>query len=81
MSLVMASQEKALGSTAALLGAIQLSASAGAAPLAAVVLNHGPTAWAALLALCTLVVCLLTALSLRDTPGQLLARGPLKPWH
>uniref|UniRef100_UPI00066E4063 MFS transporter n=1 Tax=Pseudomonas putida TaxID=303 RepID=UPI00066E4063 len=75
MSLVMASQEKALGSTAALLGAIQLSASAGAAPLAAVVLDHGPTAWAALLALCTLVVCLLTALSLRHTPASFSLAG------
>ncbi|MFJ7005861.1 multidrug effflux MFS transporter [Pseudomonas putida] len=75
MSLVMASQEKALGSTAALLGAIQLSASAGAAPLAAVVLNHGPTAWAALLALCTLAVCLLAALSLRDTPASFSLAG------
>ncbi|MGE8059254.1 multidrug effflux MFS transporter [Pseudomonas sp. NPDC089547] len=75
MSLVMASQQKSLGSTAAMLGAIQLSVSASAAPLAAVVLNHGPTAWAALLALCTLVVCLLTAQSLRDTPASFSLAG------
>jgi DHA1 family bicyclomycin/chloramphenicol resistance-like MFS transporter len=70
MSLVMASQQKSLGSTAALLGAIQLSASACASPLAAMVLNHGPSAWTALLVLCTLAVCLLSTLSLRDTPAS-----------
>lgn len=65
MSLVMSSQQKSLGSTAALLGAIQLSVSSCASPLAALVLRNGPIAWTLLLVLCTLVVALLTALSLR----------------
>lgn len=70
MSLVMSSQEKSLGSTAALLGAIQLSVSSSASPLAAVVLQHGPVAWAGLLAVSTLLVCVLTTLSLRDVPAS-----------
>lgn len=70
MSLVMSSQEKSLGSTAALLGAIQLCVSSSASPLAAVVLQHGPVAWTALLVVSTLLVCLLTALSLRDVPAS-----------
>ncbi|MBK5007754.1 multidrug effflux MFS transporter [Pseudomonas sp. S32] len=65
MSLVMSSQDKSLGSTAALLGAIQLSVSSSASPLAAMTLQYGPAGWAVLLAASTLVVCLLTALSLR----------------
>lgn len=65
MSLVMSSQQKSLGSTAALLGAIQLSVSSCASPLAALALQHGPLAWGVLLSVCTLLVCLLSALSLR----------------
>ncbi|WP_312934075.1 multidrug effflux MFS transporter [Pseudomonas sp.] len=70
MSLVMSSQAKSLGSTAALLGAIQLSVSSSASPLAALALQYGPVAWTAMLAVSALVVCLLTALSLRDLPGH-----------
>lgn len=70
MSLVMSSQETSLGSTAALLGAIQLSVSSSASPLAALVLQYGPVAWTALLAASALLVCLLTALSLRDVPAS-----------
>ncbi|AIR91065.1 multidrug effflux MFS transporter [Pseudomonas cremoricolorata] len=68
MSLVMSSQQTSLGSTAALLGAIQLSVSSSASPLAALALAHGPLAWAVLLTASTLVVCGLTALCLRDAP-------------
>ncbi|WP_438284333.1 multidrug effflux MFS transporter [Pseudomonas alabamensis] len=68
MSLVMSSQKKSLGSTAALLGALQLSVSSSASPLAALVLQHGQVAWAALLVGSTLLVCLLTAVSVRDVP-------------
>ena len=64
MSLVMSSQERALGSTAALLGAIQLSISSSATPLSAVVLNYGPLAWTSLLVISALLVCLLTWISL-----------------
>ncbi|NBF06268.1 Bcr/CflA family efflux MFS transporter [Pseudomonas sp. Fl5BN2] len=64
MSLVMSSQERALGSTAALLGAIQLSVSSSATPISALVVEHGPIAWTALLTLSALVVCLLTRISL-----------------
>ncbi|MBJ9977620.1 Bcr/CflA family efflux MFS transporter [Pseudomonas sp. S75] len=70
MSLVMASQDTSLGSTAALLGAIQLSVASTASPLAALTLQHGPLAWSALLAVSALVVCLLTALSLRNVPAS-----------
>lgn len=64
MSLVMSSQERALGSTAALLGALQLSVSSSATPISAVVLEHGAVAWTGLLALSTLLVCMLTWISL-----------------
>ncbi|MBC3455988.1 multidrug effflux MFS transporter [Pseudomonas mosselii] len=63
MSLVMSSQERALGSTAALLGAFQLSISSTATPVAGLVLQHGPEAWAALLAFSALIVCVLTKIS------------------
>lgn len=64
MSLVMSSQERALGSTAALLGAIQLSISSSVTPLSAVVLNYGSLAWTSLLVISALLVCLLTWISL-----------------
>jgi DHA1 family bicyclomycin/chloramphenicol resistance-like MFS transporter len=64
MSLVMSSQERALGSTAALLGAIQLSVSSSATPISAIVLGHGAIAWTVLLMLSSLLVCLLTWISL-----------------
>lgn len=68
MSLVMSSQARALGSTAALLGAFQLSLSSGATPISAMVLTYGPTAWTILLTLSALLACLLTKISLpRDT--------------
>jgi DHA1 family bicyclomycin/chloramphenicol resistance-like MFS transporter len=64
MSLVMSSQERALGTTAALLGAIQLSVSSSATPISAIVLGHGAIAWTVLLTLSALLVCLLTWISL-----------------
>ena len=64
MSLVMASQERALGSTAALLGATQLSVSSSATPISAIVLGHGPIAWTVLLTLSASMICLLTWVSL-----------------
>jgi len=69
MSLVMSSQKRALGSTAALLGAFQLSISASATPLSALALNHGPVAWATLLLASALLTCLLTTLSLPRGAG------------
>ncbi|WP_256352117.1 hypothetical protein [Pseudomonas yamanorum] len=63
-SLAMLSQERALGSTAALLGAIQLSISSAAMPISAMVLGHGPIAWTGLLTCSTLLVCMLTWVSL-----------------
>lgn len=67
MSLVMSSQKRALGSTAALLGAFQLSVSASATPLSALALTYGPVAWTALLLASALLTCLLTTISL---PGE-----------
>lgn len=64
MSLAMLSQERALGSTAALLGAIQLSISSAAMPISAMVLGHGPITWTGLLTCSTLLVCMLTWVSL-----------------
>ncbi|NIF30341.1 multidrug effflux MFS transporter [Pantoea sp. Tr-811] len=63
MSLVMSSQDTALGSTAALLGAFQLSLSSTATPLAGLIVQQGPVAWAALLAASAVVVCVLTKVS------------------
>lgn len=73
MSLVMSSQERALGSTAALLGAIQLSISSLATPFSALALAYGPTGWAVLLMASALVVCLLTKVSLRNICGDTFA--------
>ncbi|RMQ46686.1 Bcr/CflA subfamily drug resistance transporter [Pseudomonas cichorii] len=70
MSLVMSSQERALGSTAALLGAFQLSVSSSATPISALVLIHGPVAWTMLLTFSALLACLLTKLSLPRDAGE-----------
>lgn len=64
MSLVMSSQERALGSTAALLGAFQLTVSSSATPISAIALTHGAVAWTVLLSLSALIVCALTWISL-----------------
>ncbi|WP_273820640.1 multidrug effflux MFS transporter [Pseudomonas asplenii] len=70
MSLVMSSQGKALGSTAALLGAFQLSISSTATPLAGLVLEFGAMAWAGLLVVSTLLVCILTGVSVPSAASQ-----------
>ncbi|QHG23566.1 multidrug effflux MFS transporter [Pseudomonas sp. DTU12.1] len=70
MSLVMSSQKRALGSTAALLGAFQLSVSASATPLSALALTYGPVAWTALLLASALLTCLLTTISLPRGAGE-----------
>ncbi|WP_300727534.1 multidrug effflux MFS transporter [Pseudomonas sp.] len=72
MSLVMSSQKRALGSTAALLGAIQLSVSSSATPISALVLAYGPFGWAMLLMISALLVCLLTHISLRDRSDEII---------
>ncbi|QXI26550.1 multidrug effflux MFS transporter [Pseudomonas vanderleydeniana] len=69
MSLVMSSQEKALGSTAALLGAFQLSVSSTATPVAGLIVSFGAAAWAGLLVASTLLVCVLTRISVSSTPA------------
>nr|WP_237772750.1 multidrug effflux MFS transporter [Pseudomonas putida] len=70
MSLVMSSQEKALGSTAALLGAFQLSISSTATPIAGLVLAYGPVAWVGLLAFSALMVCWLTKISVPSSSTE-----------
>ena len=67
MSLAMASQDRALGSTAALLGAFQLVISSSATPLAGAAVERGVVEWALLLVLSALLVWGLTWLSTRHT--------------
>lgn len=70
ISLVMSSQERALGSTAALLGAFQLSVSSAATPLAGLAVEYGATPWLALLAASAVVVCVLTKISVPDAANE-----------
>lgn len=59
MSMAMGSQQRALGSTAALLGAIQMTVASSATPLAAILAQFGPIPWLAFLACAgVLVLCL-----------------------
>lgn len=67
MSLAMASQDRALGSTAALLGAFQLVISSSATPLAGAAVEQGVVEWALLLVLSGLLVWGLTWLATRRT--------------
>ncbi|WP_223552512.1 multidrug effflux MFS transporter [Pseudomonas sp. BF-R-01] len=67
MSLAMASQVRALGSTAALLGAFQLVISSSSTPLAGAVVERGVVEWALLLMLSALLVWGLTWLTTRCT--------------
>ncbi|MNP39323.1 hypothetical protein D3C76_1328960 [compost metagenome] len=67
MSLAMASQDRALGSTAALLGAFQLVISSSSTPLAGVAVERGVVEWALLLVLSALLVWGLTWLTTRRT--------------
>ncbi|TFH79884.1 multidrug effflux MFS transporter [Pseudomonas kribbensis] len=65
MSLVMSSQKKSLGSTAALLGAFQLGISACATPISGLLSSFGAEAWCGLLVASAATAWLLTALSVR----------------
>lgn len=71
MSMAMGSQHRALGSTAALLGAFQLSISSAATPLAGKVVVLGTTPWLAFMLLASVVLLLLTRLSARQAPATL----------
>ncbi|QHB33099.1 multidrug effflux MFS transporter [Yersinia canariae] len=65
MSMTMSTQKTALGSAAAVLGALQLILSAAATPVAGYLSEHGSAHWLGFLALFGIVVVLLTALSIR----------------
>lgn len=71
MSMAMGSQHSALGSTAALLGAFQLSISSAATPLAGKVVVLGTTPWLAFMLLASALLLLLTRLSARQAPATL----------
>ncbi|MEJ5029063.1 multidrug effflux MFS transporter [Comamonas sp. MYb69] len=71
MSMAMGSQHSALGSTAALLGAFQLSISSAATPLAGKVVVLGTVPWLAFMLLASVVLLLLTRLSARQAPATL----------
>ncbi|GGU50798.1 Bcr/CflA family drug resistance efflux transporter [Pseudomonas laurentiana] len=68
MSMAMASQTRALGSTAALLGAFQLIISSFATPLSGIMAPLGPPHWALLLALAAALVAVLVRASARCAP-------------
>lgn len=68
MSLAMASQREALGSTAALLGGLQLSIGALATPIAGYLAELGASNWCIFLACFSLFVLLLTRASARRAP-------------
>ncbi|MBK0035775.1 multidrug effflux MFS transporter [Erwinia sp. S43] len=65
MSMTMSTQKTALGSAAAVLGALQLGLSAAATPVAGWLSAHGSSHWLAFLVFCGAVVVLLTLLSIR----------------
>ncbi len=66
MAMAMSSQEKALGFTAALLGALQLVIPAAATPLAGALAEHSPEAWLGFQAVFCIVILLLTIASKRQ---------------
>lgn len=68
MSLVMSSQSRALGSTAALLGALQLIISSSATPLSGIMAPLGAAHWAVLLTAAAVLVAVLVRASTRDIP-------------
>ncbi len=67
MALAMSSQQRDVGSTAALLGALQLVISSSATPLAGHLATLGPLAWAWLLAAAALVIVGLTRAAVAKT--------------
>lgn len=71
MSMAMASQRTALGSTAALLGALQLVISSAATPLAGKLAERGAVDWLVFLALIGLFVLFLTTASAKRAPQDL----------
>ncbi|MEJ5128483.1 multidrug effflux MFS transporter [Comamonas sp. MYb21] len=71
MSMAMGSQHSALGSTAALLGAFQLSISSAATPLAGKVVVLGTVPWLAFMLLASAVLWLLTWRSAQQAPSTL----------
>lgn len=75
MSIVMSSQEKSLGSTAALLGAIQLSLSSSATPISAMTLGYGTLPWTAMLTASALVVLALAVTCVRANPQPSVTAG------
>jgi DHA1 family bicyclomycin/chloramphenicol resistance-like MFS transporter len=70
MAMAMGSQQRALGSTAALLGAIQMTISSLATPLAAMFAEHGVLAWLGFLAGAGLLVSWLALANVRAHPDQ-----------
>lgn len=71
MAMAMGSQQRALGSTAALLGAIQMTIASLATPLAATLAEHGALAWLGFMAGAGLLVSWLALVNVRAAPvGQ-----------
>jgi len=69
MAMAMGSQQRALGSTAALLGAIQMTLSSLATPLAASLSEWGPLPWLLFLTVAGLLVSWLTLATARVHPA------------
>ena len=67
MALAMSSQQRDVGSTAALLGALQLGIASSATPLAGYLATLGPLPWAWLLAAAAVVIVGLTRTALAQT--------------
>lgn len=70
MAMAMGSQQRALGSTAALLGAIQMTLSSLATPLAASLSEWGPLPWLLFLTMAGLLVSWLTLATARVHPAH-----------
>lgn len=70
MAIAMGSQQRALGSTAALLGAIQMTIAGMATPVAASLAQLGPLPWLLFLTAAGLLVSWLTLVSARSCPLQ-----------
>jgi DHA1 family bicyclomycin/chloramphenicol resistance-like MFS transporter len=75
MAMAMGSQQRALGSTAALLGAIQMTLSSLATPLAASLSEWGPLPWLLFLTVAGLLVSWLTLATARVHPAPATSLG------
>ncbi|MEG1053205.1 MAG: nitrilase-related carbon-nitrogen hydrolase, partial [Janthinobacterium sp.] len=75
MAMAMGSQQRALGSTAALLGAIQMTLSSLATPLAASLSEWGPLPWLLFLTVAGLLVSWLTLATARVHPAPASSLG------